>query len=336
VDLDDNFFLLGGDSLVAVELFLRIEEALGRRLRTACLFEAGTISELAELLQKEEPQGCMIAIREEGNKPPFFCVHGFGGEAITFFNIARHLGSDQPFYGIESLGWDGRTVPFTKTADMAAHYVAEIQNIQPNGPYYLGGYSFGGRVAVYMANMLKDAGEEVGLLVLIDPVSLLGTSHVKLRNWLELKEAKGLVDVICQAGGYAYFKLRKATNNHLLFPLARAVLFPIWEHYRKTQKLLPRILRRPDNANRLMRMEQRKLPDYLGAAIYLQAQRSRIPRQSGELASWKGIVKEDLTVIPLACSHYEIVREPHSVALAKEIRRALDAAYLMATPSNSK
>ena len=336
VGLDDNFFLLGGDSLQAVQLFLEIENAFGRRLPAACLFEAGTVSEMAELIERGEAQGCMVPIQPYGTKPPFFCVHGNGGQVISYSAIARHLGSDQPFYGIQSIGWDGHTVPFTKTADMAAHYIAEMRKVQPHGPYYLGGYSYGGRVAVYMAKMLKDGGDEVGLLALIEPFSLRWPGQLKLRNWLAYKEASGSVDVVYLTARFAWFKVRDAYYEHLYLPLARAVLFPVLNFYRNSQRTLPRILRRPDRANGLMQTEQRKMLDYPGDAIYFQSRSRRVPRQEPERDSWSHLIKGNLAVVPMPCNHLQMMREPFVASLAQELRTALDGAQAEAHRADRK
>ncbi len=104
---------------------------------------------------------------------------------MGFYNLAKHLSPGQPFYGIQSVGWDRSTPPFIKTADMAAHYVSEMRKIQPHGPYCLGGYYFGGRIAVYMANILEEAGEEVALLAMIASNNLAGRLYVSFGQWLD-------------------------------------------------------------------------------------------------------------------------------------------------------
>ena len=102
------------------------------------------------------------------SKPPFFCVHALGGNVLEYYDLARHLGDDQPFYGLQSAGLDGRRPPHTRVEDMAAHYIKEMRELQPEGPYFIGGRSLGGMVAFEMAQQLKAQGQTIGLLALLD------------------------------------------------------------------------------------------------------------------------------------------------------------------------
>ena len=110
----------------------------------------------------------LVPIQTKGTKPPFYCVHGAGGNVLIFKALADYLGLDQPFYGFQAQGVDGKQPPLTRIEDMAALYVKELREFQPHGPYYIGGFSMGGEVAVEMAHQLLAVGETVGLLVLFD------------------------------------------------------------------------------------------------------------------------------------------------------------------------
>jgi len=171
VGIHDNFFDLGGHSLLAVHLLAHIEKAFGRHLPLATLFQGPTVEQLAEqLYQEERPMSWswLVPIQPKGSKPPFFCMHGGSG-------VAHYLGPDQPYYGLQPHGLDGRRVP-TTIEDMAIDYIKEIRTVQPEGPYFLGGYSYGGLVAFEMAQQLRHQGQEVALLVLFD------TSLPKMSN----------------------------------------------------------------------------------------------------------------------------------------------------------
>jgi phthiocerol/phenolphthiocerol synthesis type-I polyketide synthase E len=170
---DQNYFDLGGDSSLAAHLFAKIETVFGVKLPLATLFDAPTIEELAQVLRSEASSAGwspLVAIQSSGSRPPFFCVHGAGGTVLIYRELARRLGPDQPFYGLQSLGLDGACPPLTRIEDMAALYVKEIRRIQPRGPYFLGGYCMGGIVAFEVAQQIQAQGEQVAVLALLDTI----------------------------------------------------------------------------------------------------------------------------------------------------------------------
>ena len=168
---DQNYFDLGGDSSLAVQLFAQIERVFAVKLPLATLFEAPTIEELARVLRRESaPAGWspLVAIQSSGSRPAFFCVHGAGGNVLIYRELAQHLGPDQPFYGLQAPGLDGSCAPLTRVEDMATLYTKEIRRLQPHGPYFLGGYCLGGTVAFEIAQQILALGERVALLALFD------------------------------------------------------------------------------------------------------------------------------------------------------------------------
>ncbi|HEU5396072.1 MAG TPA: alpha/beta fold hydrolase, partial [Verrucomicrobiae bacterium] len=174
IGIEDKFFDLGGHSLLAVKLIAQIEKVFGRRLRVATVFQAPTIEQLAAVIREEIQEGSALAgtalveIQAQGSRPPLFLVHGAGGGMFWgYVNLSRHLGSDQPVYGLKSRGLDGRE-ELGSIEEMAAQYVADIRAFQPHGPYHLGGYCFGGNVAIEMARQLRAQGEQVALLALFN------------------------------------------------------------------------------------------------------------------------------------------------------------------------
>jgi len=174
VGIDQNYFDLGGDSVLAVHLFAEIEKVFKVKLPLATLFEAPTIQELAGILRSEAPStgwSPLVTIQNSGSRPPFFCVHGAGGNVLIYRELSENLGSDQPFYGLQSQGLDGSCPPLTRIEDMAALYEKAIRRQQPHGPYLLGGYCGGGLIAFEIAQQLGSDGEEVALLALLDTMN---------------------------------------------------------------------------------------------------------------------------------------------------------------------
>jgi thioesterase domain-containing protein/acyl carrier protein len=168
---DQNYFDLGGDSSLAVQMFAEIEKIFGTKLPLVTLYEASTIAELVPLVQAESaPSGWspVVAIQTEGPRPPFFCVHGAGGTVLTYRELSERLGKDQPFYGLQAQGLDGASPALHTVEEMAALYVKDLRRVQPQGPYYIGGYCMGGTVAYEMAQQLVASGQRVALLALFD------------------------------------------------------------------------------------------------------------------------------------------------------------------------
>ena len=174
IGIQDNFFELGGHSLLAVSLINRIEQKLDKRLPLTSLFQNGTIAGLAQLLAQETTQpasSLLIAIQSQGHKTPFFAVHPIGGNVLCYADLARNLGTKQPFYGLQSLGLSEVEKTVASIEEMAMIYVEAIQTVQASGPYYLGGWSMGGVIAFEIAQQLLTQGQEVALLALIDSYS---------------------------------------------------------------------------------------------------------------------------------------------------------------------
>jgi amino acid adenylation domain-containing protein len=174
IGVTDNFFALGGHSLLAIYLMAAIRERYGRSLLPPMLLQTPTIEQLAKVIEQESPRlvhPCLVPLHAQGSKPPFFCVHGAGGNIFRLVDLARTLGEvdpQRPFWGIQAKGLMGEDEPLESVAEMAEHYIGAIRSIQPKGPYHLGGYSMGGVVAYEMALQLHDSGDGVGLLAMLD------------------------------------------------------------------------------------------------------------------------------------------------------------------------
>ncbi|WP_353931424.1 non-ribosomal peptide synthase/polyketide synthase [Okeanomitos corallinicola TIOX110] len=192
VGVKDNFFDLGGHSLLAFHLMGQIKEQFGKDIPLAALFQSPTIEDLAIAIQQytSSEWSPLVAIQPYGSQPPLFCIPGSGGFPFYFYNLARFLGEDQPFYSFQAQGEDGELVPMNKIEDVATRYIQAMQAVQPHGPYYLGGHSFGGKVAFEMAQQLFRQGEEIALVAILDT-----TAPKKSENPTEVDDATWLIDI---------------------------------------------------------------------------------------------------------------------------------------------
>lgn len=170
ISITDNFFDLGGDSLLAARLLTQLETACGQTLPLAIFQQAATVEQLADCIRQQNwslSQQPLVAIQPQGTQPPLFCIHSRTQTVLNYFPLARHLPTDRPVYGLQPRTTDASTIAQRSIESIAADYIQEIQTLQPTAPYLLLGYSFGGLIAYEMARQLLAQGQ-TALLVMVD------------------------------------------------------------------------------------------------------------------------------------------------------------------------
>jgi acetoacetyl-CoA synthetase len=251
VDPEDNFFNLGGDSSLALQLFNEVARAGGRELPPVTIYFAPTIAALAALL--EQPADLrfppLVLLKDGSEEPPLFITHGLGGSVIDFFQVVKNIRTSHPIQGMQAKGIDGTEEPFDRIEDMAQFYLDAIRQVQPHGPYLLAGYSLGGLVTLEMAQRLTAAGEKVALLAMLD-------SYPDIR-YLSLAQRTRLVTRLAT---------RRATNAMRL-PVGEALSLVIRPSWRRSRA--PRVSYQPP-ANVLISpaMQRSRECAYLALARY--------------------------------------------------------------------
>lgn len=322
VGLHDDFFMLGGDSLQAVNLFLDIERHLDRRLPRAILFDSATVAEMAAGIEAEQPSRCLVPIQPQGDRPPFFCVHDQDGHVLNFRALAQHLGDRQPFYGLQARGLDGDEIPFTDADAMAAHYIQEIRRVQPTGPFLLGGYSFGGRIAYLMAQQLYTAGEEVPLLALFDTYYQGGKQRASIGRWFRLHVRR--LAQLSPSRMPAYLARRAISAWEVFAVAVRTALFiRAWRYCASRGRTVPKMLRKPSGANDIISNDISLAP-YDGPAVLFTAELPALLDPEVH-DGWRKIIRGDLETRPIHGRHSDVMIEPAVCELAAELNDCIEA-----------
>ncbi len=170
----DNFFDLGGDSLLAIRLVNNIQQEFGVKIPLQALFQHSTVEGIVSMLRGNAtpaPWSPLVCLQPKGNQTPLFFVHAAGGIVFRYLQVAALLGAERPFYGLQARGIEKGDPFYSSIEEMAAHYVEAIRSVQPTGPYLIGGWSFGGSVAFEMARLLEKSGEAVPVVLMVDAPS---------------------------------------------------------------------------------------------------------------------------------------------------------------------
>ena len=324
IGIHDNFFERGGDSLMAVELLAEIERVFGKNLPMSILVQTNTVASIAEVLRDKSATvswSSLVPIQPGGTKPPFFCIHADGG-VLMYRNLSRLLGSDQPFYGLQAQGLDGKRAPFHNVKDMAAHYIQEIQSVQPTGPYYIGAFSLGGIVLFEMAQQLREAGELVGLIAFFDahgpgyPQLAPGVSKMSYKLSIHLKSLQ-LLDL---RGKLGYLLRRSKTRIGILNSKVRG-----WV-YIKLGIVIPHRVRYNVVREAIYKAADEYVPQpYPGKITIFRATNQPEGVLNSSSLGWGQFSNGSIEIIDVVASHNSIMKEPHLQELAHKLEECLMA-----------
>lgn len=317
IGIHDSFFDLGGHSLLAARLIARIESAFGLRVPLATLFRGPTVAALCEYLNtsaQQDPTSLLVAFNTQGHRPPLFCLPGIGGHMTSMRDLARVLGPECPVYGLEAVGVGGHEAPLDSVEEMAERYLEVVRQVQPYGPYYLCGHSFGGLIAYEMAGRLRKAGEEIGLLVLLDtwtprPARL---SAGLLSRALQ-RQVDSEVQEVARPGEYLKKNIRRIQTAFRLLVRRGAdpseLEFPSWFKAVRRSNLGAAARYRAgrlDVPTLLVRAEQRKLIEPLFA--------------------WEDLLQRPFEVASVGGTHVTMVESAHIEAVGQVVAVRLLAA----------
>lgn len=312
VGIRDNFFDLGGDSLLAVRLIDRINQQFQQDLPLSSLFLNPTVEHLAIRLnsgKKSFPNSPLVAINERGSNPPFFCVHPIFGVVFPYYKLAAELGTDRPFYALQPQGIDGECSPLTSIEDMAAFYIAAVREVQPQGPYFLGGWSFGGLVAFEMAQQLQKAGDTVALLAVLDTLAPIPANQISFWDGCKFLLTTGLRSVWPFL--LDYFRLLAASDNFLGESFAakiaklNKVIKPIFAVFQANSKATLAYV-----------------PQTYQNKITLVRSTAKTSKGDRDFTlGWRELTNDKVEVIRVPGNHLTMLGKPHVQVLAQQLKQ---------------
>jgi amino acid adenylation domain-containing protein len=341
IGIEDSFFDLGGHSLLALKLVDRVEKAFGQRLPVATIFTAPTVAKMGEILRVQgwKPAWTsLVPIQPGGSRPPFFCVHGGGAHVIFYYPLAKRLGLGQPFYGLQpkALSVHDPDDPHVRSVEaMAAHYIDELREIQPTGPYLLGGASYGGMIALEMAQQLAAAGERTSLLCMFDtygpgyyarPTGLRRLVYAPREAYLRLEHHVGSLAMLPSGRRNAYLrdKVDKALTEaaEALDDAKRQVARGV---FTRLGRPVPRDL---DVVRNLVNEAIRRYiaRPYEGKITLFRARRQAPGTADDPTLGWGAIARGGLAIHPMPGYHASMISEPRVGVLARELERCIDEA----------
>ncbi len=325
IGITDNFFELGGHSLLAVNLVTQIEKTLGQRLPVAAIFQSPTIEQQAILLQQPEKaiSGSAIApLQPNGSKRPLFAIHVLGRGLSFCRPLAKHLGLDQPVYGLAAQVSDQPDAPPNEVKALATHYIQQMQTVQPQGPYHLMGISFGGTIAFEMAQQLQAQGQEVALLALLDTLAPLTVVRKlplqsRLAAYCQQLSQMTLTQV-----------LEKLKEEWLERTLKYPALADVYQWgYRTCNRPFPEVLedilyaRKNSSANDVYAPQV-----YPGRIVFLQAKDQQVSIKFGAdpRSGWAEFAAGGVEVHEIPGDHVGMLEEPNVRVVAEAFRLYLD------------
>jgi len=340
IHIDDNYFELGGDSVLAVRMFTRIDKEFGKKIPLATLLDKPTIGELASTVEEDGEEtswSSLVPLNTSGSRPPVFLMHSHGGNVLEYYPLAHRLGAGQPVYALQSRGLDGTPICEPTVEEMASFYIEEIRSVQPRGPYCLGGFCFGGLLALEAAQRLRAAGESVALLVLINAA---GPGYPKLKP--EVTRTRRLLYAI----GYrfqlecAYMKGKswRGKSLHLGGRCLRAWDLALATAQTRLDALLARCNRRLPKHTMIYHLEQLAAAydrawmqynpqPYDGRVLFFRARRQRFGICDDPLLGWNGLLTGELGQHDVPGFRQTMLDEACVETMADIVKKNLDRAH---------
>ena len=312
IGTSENFFEIGGTSLLAVRLFAEIQKQMGRNLPPVTLLHHPTVQALSSALKKDGLDAdwdSLVPLQVSGQKPPLFCVHAGGGHVFFYHSLAKHLAPDQPVYAMQPVGLDGIKQHHSSIGEMAAHYIKEIRTVQPEGPIALLGTCLSAAVCHEMAIQLEQKGEEVSLLAMIDSAP----EHIEPIAPPTVKDR--MKDFMGRLRQGAFGAVTHMLDNRL------RQMKETWA-FKQQSKQAQNLQKMQAQLSLLYELYDWK-PHQSKVTLILCREFAEGPKKKELVTQWERLAKGGLEVLEVPGRHHTLFVEPEVAGLAERLRECL-------------
>ncbi len=321
IGVKDNFFDLGGNSLLVIRLSAQIQQQFKKNLPLTTLLQHATCEQLSIILRQHVdslPLSPLVTIQQShAKKPPMFCVHPDDGNILCYADLAHHLSANQPVYGLQATGLTEEQKPFIRIEDIASQYIKALQTVQAHEPYLIVGWSFGGLVAFEMAQQLQAQGQEVSILALLNTyIPSLAFEFLAEQDDLAL-----LIDLLFKNVPCSLNHLRRLRPDKQIISVIEQAkqinLIPLDYGIEQAKRLLQLY-----KSHRRFAQNYRPQP-YKGRMSFFKASEKTLTFSQDPTLGWGKLVK-GIEIYEVPGNHHTIIHKPHVQTLAEKLQLLLE------------
>jgi len=319
--IDDNFFALGGHSLMAVQILSKIEKKIGKKMQLAILFKHPDIRSLAAFIDIEKKEiiyKSLVAIKPSGSKTPLYIIHGEGLNVLNFSSLAEYMDEERPIFGLQARALNGEDAPEETIQQIAAFYLREILQHNPDGPYLIAGYSFGGYVAVEMEKQMQAMGKTIQMLIMFDT----DAEKTEYKDWYYLFPRK------VKRHFPIFMSFLKSVLKHPVATFKRQLTnhppsFLTNYFYRKDSKGFFQLIKKIKEKH-LVAFRNYKMEPFDNKVYLFKAKICVHYVNDVAFLGWKNYAKKDVELFEVPGDHLSMLLTPHVEQFADILEKTLD------------
>ena len=314
IGVNEDFFDLGGTSITAIRLFTEIEKRFQKKLQPVSLLNNRTVEALAKFISEENGEAkfsSLVPLRASGSKPPVFCLHAGGGHVFFYRDLAKHLGADQPVYALQRLGVDDLTQAAQDIESTASYYLEEIRKVQPSGSYSLLAYCFSISICWEMVKQLREAGNSVSVIAIID-----SSPPLKVKKRTNVERLSGIVN---KARALDFSFIKTIWNARIKKPIKAK-----WDALVSDEETV-KLEKKIKTLNTISEAYVWK-PLPVKITLIRSSEYLTNDRKNEKFSKWNTLALNGVDTYVVDGDHRNLFNEPEVKQLAEQLRQCLDKA----------